>query len=194
MKDLPFELTKNEALITEMERSKAPYFLIWGLVGSCTILSFIVFIQLLSAGEGSLLSFMVDFRPEEGVVVAPLFAVISIISLLAGLLAAHIYSLNRMFITNEHIVRVTQYGLTATDRKVISHLNIEDVKVRQNILGKLLNYGMVTLSTEGQNATYKINFIKNAFDYERLLTDTRDEYQQSVIDDGGRAIPLAEKR
>jgi hypothetical protein len=53
---------------------------------------------------------------------------------------------------------------------------------------------MVTLSTEGQNATYKINFIKNAFDYERLLTDTRDEYQQSVIDDGGRAIPLAEKR
>lgn len=191
---LPFQLTENEELIVELPRSKAPYIIIFGLGLLFSGFFFANFLQLYSASSTSWVGSIFSIDIKSGTAVAPIFIGLASVALLFSLIAAYIYSANRMFITNEHIVRIEQHGLVATDRKVITHLNIEDVKARQNIMGRLLNYGKLTLSTEGQNATYVINYIKNVFEHERLITDTRDSYQKSVIDDGGRAIPVVEKR
>ncbi len=191
--DLPFELSKNETLIDEFRRSKFPYVLIFVLSTSIMTFFFIVFFQLYGAGESWALDWL-GVSADVGSQIAPIFAVLALITILFGLISAHIYHLNRMFLTNEHIIRIKQYGLVATDKKVISHLNIEDIKARQNLIGKLLNFGKITMSTEGQNATYEINFIVDPFEYVRIATDIRDEYQKEVIDSGGKAIPLVEKR
>lgn len=192
-KDLPFELSKNEEVITEVERSKVPYIFI-------VILSLVVggffysaFFQLNGAGESWFADWFGISR-KTGADIAGIFALLAALTIVFGLIGAYVYSLNRMFITNEHIVRIKQYGLVATDKKVISHLNIEDIKARQNIVGRIFGYGLLTMSTEGQNATYEINFIKRPFEYVRVATDIRDDYQQNVIDNGGAAIPLVEKR
>jgi hypothetical protein len=190
---LPFELSKNEILIEEFRRSKVPYLFIYALTIFAASIFFIMFFQLYGAGE-SWASSWIGVSPKTGSEIAPFFGFMSALSVLFGIVVAHIYSLNRMFLTNEHIVRIKQYGLVATDKKVISHLNIEDIMARQNIVGKILGYGRITMSTEGQNATYDINFIVSPFDYVKTATDIRDEYQQNVIDNGGKAIPLAEKR
>ncbi len=192
-KDLPFELSKNEVLIEEFERSKIPYIFILALTLLISGFFFVAFFQLYGAGESWVASWF-GIKPQTGAEIASLFGLLSGLALIFGLVAAYIYSLNRMFITNEHIVRIKQYGLVATDKKVISHLNIEDIKARQNIIGRVLGYGLMTMSTEGQNATYEINFIKHPFDYVQIATDVRDDYQQNVIDSGAKAIPLVEKR
>lgn len=192
-KALPFELSKNEILIEEFSRSKVPYVFIYGLTFTIATFCFTLFFQLYGAGESWALSWL-GVSAEIGSQIAPIFAALSAVAVLFGIIAAHIYSLNRMFLTNEHVIRIKQHGLVATDKKVISHLNIEDIKARQNIIGKLLGYGRVTMSTEGQNATYDIGFIVSPFDYVKIATDIRDNYQQNVIDNGGKAIPLAEKR
>jgi uncharacterized membrane protein YdbT with pleckstrin-like domain len=192
-KSLPFELTKNEELIDEFPRSGVPYIFIGLLTLLVSGFFFVAFFQLYGAGESWVAAWF-GIKPETGAEIAGIFGFLSALSLVFGLIAAYIYSLNRMFLTNEHIVRIKQYGLVATDKKVISHLNIEDIKARQNLVGRIFGYGLLTMSTEGQNATYEINFIKQPFDYVRIATDVRDDYQQSVIDSGAKAIPLVEKR
>ncbi len=192
-KNLPFELSKNEKLIDEFERSKVPYIFIAVLTLLVGGFFFMVFFQLYGAGESWAASWF-GITTETGADIAGIFGLLAAMSVLFGLIGAYIYSLNRMFLTNEHVVRIKQNGLVATDKKVISHLNIEDIKARQNVAGRLFGYGLLTMSTEGQNATYEINFIKRPFEYVRIATDIRDDYQQDVIDSGAKAIPLVEKR
>lgn len=190
---LPFELTKNEVVVQEFPRSRVPLYFILILTLGFGSFFFLNFVDLLSGGP-NWFSNMLGISAESAKGTAPIFAALSGIVIAGGVISAYIYSANRMFLTNEHIVRIKQDGLVATDKKVISHLNIEDIKARQNLIGSILGYGLLTMSTEGQNATYEINFIKRPFEQVRIATDVRDEYQQAVIDSGGRAIPLAEER
>lgn len=190
---LPFDLTQNEFVIKEFPRSKMPYLLITLLTVISSGFFFLTYIDMATGGNGWLKQ-MTGISAKTAKEASPILAVLSLTMLLGGSIAAYIYSANRMFLTNEHIVRIRQDGLVATDKKVISHLNIEDIKARQNLIGGILGYGLLTMSTEGQNATYEINFIKQPFEQVTLATDIRDEYQQSVIDSGGKAIPLVEKR
>lgn len=190
---LPFDLTNNESIIQEFPRSKIPYLFILFLTLLSSSFFFLTFIAMFSGGS-SWIGEMLSLSKETSKGVAPVMLAVSAMSVLAGIISAYVYSANRMFLTNEHIVRIKQDGLVATDKKFISHLNIEDIKARQNIIGAIFGYGLLTMSTEGQNATYEINFIVRPFEMATLATDIRDQYQQSVIEDGGRSIPLAEKR
>lgn len=190
---LPFELSKDESVIQEFPRSKVPLFFIIFVSLTLGSFFFLNFIDLATGGP-NWFSNILGISTQSAKGTAPIFAALSGVSIAGGVLAGYIYSANRMFLTNEHVVRIKQDGLVATDKKVISHLNIEDIKARQNIIGSIFGYGLLTMSTEGQNATYEINFIRNPFDQVRIATDARDEYQQAVIDSGGRAIPLAEER
>ncbi|HRV76132.1 MAG: PH domain-containing protein [Candidatus Nomurabacteria bacterium] len=192
-KKLPFNLTQNEFVIREFPRSKLPYLLITTITAISAGFFFLSYIDMVTGGNGWIRR-TTGISVETAKEVSPILAVLSFTMLLSGAIAAYIYSANRMFLTNEHIVRIKQDGLVATDKKVISHLNIEDIKARQNFIGSIFGYGLLVMSTEGQNATYEINFIKQPFEQVTMATDVRDEYQQSVVDSGGRAIPLAEKR
>lgn len=190
---LPFELTENEALIKEFPRSRVPYFFILFLMVSASSFFFLNFIDVATGGS-NWLSDMLSLSADNAKQLAPILLFFTGSSVLGGLIALYVYYANRMFLTNEHVVRIKQDGLVATDKKVISHLNIEDIKARQNFVGSLLGYGLITMSTEGQNATYEINFIKKPFEQVTLATEVRDDYQQLVIDAGGKSIPLAEER
>lgn len=190
---LPFTLTRDEHLIREFPRSKLIYLFILLITTLSAGFFFVTYIDL-STGGDSWLRAMANISAQTARDAAPILAVLSLVSILGGVITAYIYSANRMFLTNEHVVRIKQDGLVATDKKVISHLNIEDIKARQNFIGGILGYGLLTMSTEGQNATYEINFIRKPFEQVTLATEVRDEYQQAVIDSGGQAIPLAEER
>ncbi len=189
----PFKLTKNEHIITELKRSKLPYVGIFTLSFSGAVFFFVTFLQMYGAGTSWFGSWM-SIDESTSFKIASVFIALSLICIIFGLIAAYIYSANRMFITNEHIVLIKQYGIVATDKKVINHLNVEDAKFRQNIMGKHFDYGKLTVSTEAQNTVYELNFVKDPSEYANLIIDTRDQYQTDLVANGGKAIPFAEKR
>jgi len=192
-KKLPFTPTKDEYLVREFPRSKLPYLFILFVTLLASGFFFLTYIDISTGGYGWLRR-MTGMSIQTAKDAAPILIVLSLIAILGGVITAYIYSVNRMFLTNEHVIRIKQDGLVAVDKKVISHLNIEDIKARQNFVGGLLGYGLLTMSTEGQNATYEINFIRKPFEQVNVATEVRDDYQQSVIDMGGQAIPISEER
>lgn len=90
------------------------------------------------------------------------FALVGFLVLLFGFVASSIYSANEFFLTNESVIQMIQTGIFAKREQTVSLANIEDASYTQNgILPHIFNYGMIRLSTEGDETTYRFNFASN---------------------------------
>lgn len=86
----------------------------------------------------------------------------AILFVLGGIIATMIYQANRFFLTNESVIQHIQTSLFSKKDQSISLANVEDASYRQQgILQTLLNYGSIRLSTEGEETTYRFNFVAN---------------------------------
>jgi hypothetical protein len=73
-----------------------------------------------------------------------------------------VYNSNRFYLTNESVIQEIQTGLLAKHEQTVSLSNIEDASYRQHgILPSLLNYGSIRLSTEGDETTYRFQYVSN---------------------------------
>jgi hypothetical protein len=73
-----------------------------------------------------------------------------------------IYRNNRFFLTNESVIQEIQTGLFSHHEQTVSLANIEDASYRQNgIIQIMFNYGSIRLSTEGEETTYRFNYVSN---------------------------------
>lgn len=80
--------------------------------------------------------------------------------LLGGYIAYWIYINNRFFLTNESVVQEIQTSLFARHEQTVSLTNIEDASyVQHGLLQTLLDYGSIRLSTEGDETTYRFNYV-----------------------------------
>lgn len=71
-----------------------------------------------------------------------------------------VYRNNRFFLTNESVIQEIQTSLFHRHEQTVSLANIEDASFRQQgILQTLLNYGSIRLSTEGDETTYRFNYV-----------------------------------
>jgi uncharacterized membrane protein YdbT with pleckstrin-like domain len=99
----------------------------------------------------------------------PSVAIVSVLALLLGLLfvvggliAAYVYIQNKFFLTNESVIQEIQFSLFSKHEQTVSLSNIEDASYRQdNILQSIFNYGSIRLSTEGDETTYRFNYVAN---------------------------------
>lgn len=106
---------------------------------------------------------------SSGVNELPSVAVVGVLALLlgilfavGGLIAAYVYLQNKFFLTNESVIQEIQHSLFAKHEQTVSLANIEDASYRQeNILQHLFNYGSIRLSTEGDETTYRFNYVSN---------------------------------
>ena len=81
---------------------------------------------------------------------------------LGGIIATVVYQANRFYLTNESVIQHIQTSLFSKKDQTISLANIEDASYRQQgILQTILNYGSIRLSTEGEETTYRFNFVAN---------------------------------
>lgn len=81
---------------------------------------------------------------------------------LGGYIAAWVYRNNRFFLTNESVIQEIQLGIFSRHEQTVSLANIEDASFRQQgLLQSILNYGSIRLSTEGDETTYRFNYVAN---------------------------------
>jgi hypothetical protein len=84
---------------------------------------------------------------------------ISMLALIFGGVATFIYNANEFFLTNESVIQHIQTSLFSHREQTVSLSNVEDASYTQDgIMPHLFNYGMLRLSTEGDETTYRFNY------------------------------------
>lgn len=123
----------------------------------------------------------------------PSVAVVSVLALLLGLLfaiggliAAYVYVQNKFFLTNESVIQEIQNSLFSKHEQTVSLSNIEDASYRQeNIIEHLFNYGSIRLSTEGDETTYRFNYVADPKKHIAVLNNAVEAFKNGrpVVND-----------
>lgn len=105
-------------------------------------------------------SFDIDSEWANPVAIAlPVFLFSALVAL--GMYVAYfVYNNNRFYLTNESIIQKIQFSLLAKQEQTISLGEVEDVNYSQRgILQLFFNYGVIRLSTTGDEHTYKFLYV-----------------------------------
>jgi hypothetical protein len=151
-------LSDGEFIILAINRHPIGLLQIWAavLVG----LVFVFFAIFLLAGGATAAGAGGAGMPPEILVIPAVL--VSALVLLFGFIATSIYNGNKFFLTNESVIQQIQTGIFAKKEQTVSLSNIEDASYNQHgILPHILNYGLIRLSTEGDETTYRFNYVAN---------------------------------
>ncbi len=167
-------LSQGEYVISSVKRHPIGLFSIWGVTG-------IVIVGLLvAAAMVSEVSQSADYTGPAVTMMTlaiPAFLV-SMLAVLFGFIAATIYNANRFYLTNESVIQHVQIGLFNQREQTISLANIEDASYSQNgILPHLFDYGLIRLSTEGDETTYRFAYASNPQKQISLLNNAVEDFK-----------------
>lgn len=104
-----------------------------------------------------------------------LFVVLFVIG---GYLAIWVYTNNRFFLTNESVIQEIQSSIFSKKEQTVSLMNIEDASYSQRgPLQTMLNYGSIRLSTEGEETTYRFDYVSNPKEQIAILNNAVEAFK-----------------
>lgn len=107
-------------------------------------------------------------------VMLPLMALIG----LFGYIAVWVYLRNTFFMTNESIIQEIQHSLFSRHEQTVSLGSVEDVSFLQHgVLPTMFNYGMIRLSTEGEETTYRFYFVSRPKEQVAILNNAVEDFK-----------------
>lgn len=146
-------LSNGEYIISEVRRHPIGLILpllIGGILGFLVVLGLASYSTLVPSNN----------PPFESIILP---AVLTLILIALGTyIVAWVYLNNKFFLTNESVIQEIQTSLFAHNEQTVSLANIEDASYTQTgIFQLLLNYGSIRLSTEGDETTYRFQYVSN---------------------------------
>lgn len=148
-------LSEGEYIITDLKRHPIGLAQIWVIAGAL-ILAFIGLGAAFLSNQGD--SGGLNLSQYSGSIVA-IMGLFFILILAGAFIATYVYNSNRFFLTNESVIQEIQLGVFSRHEQTVSLGNIEDASYMQNgILQSMFNYGLIRLSTEGDETTYRFNY------------------------------------
>jgi hypothetical protein len=98
--------------------------------------------------------------------------------LVGGYIAVWVYLNNKFFLTNESVIQEIQTSLFHRFEQTVSLANIEDASFRQEgILQAMLNYGSIRLSTQGDETTYRFDYVASPKDHIATLNNAVEAFK-----------------
>ncbi|MEI6237848.1 MAG: PH domain-containing protein [Candidatus Saccharibacteria bacterium] len=95
----------------------------------------------------------------------------------------YVYASNKFFLTNDSIVQQVQTSLFSNSAHIINLGNIKDTSYSQTgIMQQLLNYGVIKLSTEGDETEYKFTYVANPKEYVEIIDNAIENYKNCQRD------------
>lgn len=105
---------------------------------------------------------------------------------LGGYAAVWVYLRNAFYLTNESVIQEIQHSLFSRHEQTVSLGSIEDASYRQvGILQTAFNYGTIRLSTEGDETTYKFEYVDNPKKQIAILNNAIESFKN------GRPVSVA---
>lgn len=99
--------------------------------------------------------------PGIGTVTIILLCLILLIGI-GGYIAVWVYLQNTFYLTNESVIQEIQHGIFSKHEQTVSLGSIEDASFKQfGIFQSIFNYGTIRLSTEGEETTYRFQYVAN---------------------------------
>lgn len=155
-------LSNGEFVILAIKRHPIGLFPIWGTVSLVSLLVLLA-LPLYAANQASVSSYLLNPSavPSTGAVGFFLLCLVGLF-ILGGVIATYVYLGNKFFLTNESVIQVIKPSLFSTHEQTVSLSNIEDASYRQRgIIQSIFNYGSLRLSTEGDETTYRFNYVQH---------------------------------
>lgn len=122
-------------------------------------------------------SIVPDDDPPFESILAPALLLLALVGL-GTYIAVWIYLNNRFFLTNESVIQEIQTSLFSSKEQTVSLLNIEDASYTQTgIVQLLFNYGSIRLSTQGDETTYRFQYVSNPKQQIALLNNTVEAFK-----------------
>jgi hypothetical protein len=146
-------LSKGEYVISAVTRHPFGLFQIWAVA--------LVFLFALAA---LMANFLADSNMSEEVMIlsATGLGLVSFFIFAGALIATYIYNSNRFYLTNESVVQEIMIGIFNKHEQTVSLANIEDASFyKQGIFSYIFDFGIIRLSTEGDETTYRFSYVKN---------------------------------
>lgn len=168
-------LSEGEYVISAIRRHPIGILAIWSVVGVAMLLLIAGLIVTMSTAinPGNRL-----IAAESMPSLAMLLIGLIVLMFLGGVLATVVYNGNRFFLTNESVTQHIQMSLFSKKEQTISLTNIEDASFRQQgIIQTLLNYGSLRLSTQGDETTYRFNFVEDPSRQVALLNNAVEAFK-----------------
>jgi len=149
-------LSDHEYVISAVRRHPIG---LWGTVAVTTIIVSLAFIVMVDYGYVAEL-FGLSLQSYGFVLLVGIL--FTALSLIIGYLAIWVYSNNHFFLTNESVIQEIQTSIFSHNEQTVSLMNIEDASFSQRgPLQVLLDYGSIRLSTEGEESTYRFDYVQN---------------------------------
>ncbi len=103
---------------------------------------------------------------------------VSILVLIGGYLATWVYMNNRFFLTNESVIQEIQISVFSRREQTVSLVNIEDASFHQRgPLQAMLDYGSIRLSTEGEETTYRFDYVAHPKEQIAILNNAVEAFK-----------------
>lgn len=156
-------LSEGEFVVSDVKRHIIGLVQIWAAVVALMFLS-IAFLSIVTANNSVLGGGIgaSSFNVETFTLALIVIILLNALFILGGIIATKVYQGNKFFLTNESVIQVIQHSLFSKREQTVSLANIEDASFLQTgILQHVFNYGSLRLSTEGEETTYRYNFVAN---------------------------------
>ena len=103
---------------------------------------------------------------------------LAVLALIGGYVGTYVYRENTFFLTNESVIQNVQTSLFSKRLQTVSLGNVEDASYTQNgILPHILNYGMIRLSTQGDETTYRFSYASEPENQIGLLNNAVEAFK-----------------
>ena len=169
-------LSDAEYVISAVKRHPIGLVSIWAVVAAALLIVFVAFPALI-ANQGVVGD---SIQLSSGLIASAglVLLLLAILFILGGIVATVVYNGNRFYLTNESVMQHIQTSLFSKREQTVSLANIEDASYRQHgILQTILNYGSLRLSTEGDETTYRFNFVANPQEQVTFLNDAIEAFK-----------------
>ncbi len=169
-------LSEGEYVISAIRRHPIGLFSIWFATGVVLV----VLMAILAAFAAYRNSITVAGLSElpSLTAIAFLISILTAMTLLIAAIATMVYNGNKFFLTNESVIQEIQTGLFARREQTVSLGNIEDASYHQDgIIQTMFGYGAIRLSTEGDETTYRFNFVSKPKDQVAILNNAVESFK-----------------
>lgn len=104
---------------------------------------------------------------------------------IGGYVAVWVYVNNKFFLTNESVIQELQTSLFVRKEQTVSLANIEDASYDQHgMIQMMFNYGKIRLSTQGDETTYRFDYVSNPKQQIAILNNAVEAFKNGRPIDG----------